>query len=347
METAPTTPTPARTPVGKVLGISLGLAVLVGVITLAFAWPSTDMGPGEVPIAVVGPPEAADQVAGQLDEAQPDGFDVISAADADAAIEMIEQREVYAALAIGPDGVNLYTASAASPGIARLVGGIADQIAAGMGEQAGQPGSVTVTTEDVAPLPANDPNGAGLGASAFPMAVGGIIIAALLGMNVRGSGRQIVGAVLAPLAVGATVAALLLYVLEAIEGDYLVVAGAVSLTLLAAAWAVLGLQKVFGRIGLILGAATIMLVGNPLSGMVTGPEMLPAPWGEFGQFLTPGAGATLLKSVAFFDNYGATTAVVVLASWLAGGIVLFTIGAVRAKVKAVGADASEPVGVAV
>lgn len=334
---------PKHTPIGRVIALSAGLALIVGVLTLAFAWPSADLGPNEVPIAVIGPDEAADQVQSQLDEAQPDGFDVTAVADAAEAETLIKEREVYAAFAITPESVDLYTASAASPTVTRLVTGIADQIAAQMSQAAGQPGSVQVAVEDVVPLPADDPNGAGLAASAFPMAMGGIVIAALISFTVRGSGRQVAAAILAPLAVGAGVAAMLMYVLEAIDGDYVAIAGALALTMAATAWGILGLAKLLGRAGFILGAVTVMLVGNPLSGMTGAPELLPAPWGAYGQFLSPGAGGTLVRSTAYFDGHGGETAVWVLAGWIVVGVVLFTIGAVRAKVKAVNAEESEAV----
>lgn len=338
--------TPGPTPIGRVIGLSAAAAVLVGLITLAFAWPSADMGPHEVPIAVIGPDAAAEQVQTRLDEAQPDGFDVTAAADVDEARTLIEERDAYAALAVAPEGVTAYTASAASPAVARLVTGIAEQIAAQMGQAAGLPGGVPVTVEDLVALPADDPNGAGLAASALPLAMGGILVAALIGLTVRGTGRQVAAAVLAPPAVGAGVAAVLLYVLESLDGDFLPVAGALALAMAATAWFIIGLVKLLGRAGLGIGAATVMLVGNPLSGMTSAPELLPAPWGELGQYLTPGAGGTLLRSTAYFDGHGASTAVWVLGAWLAAGAVLFIAGAVRAKVKGVGVEEPEKVEVA-
>jgi hypothetical protein len=334
--------TPKRTSLGRVIAVSAGLALIVGVLTLAFAWPSADLGPNEVPIAVIGPDEAADQVQSQLDEAQPDGFDVTAVADVAEAESLIKEREVYAALAITPESVDVYTASAASPTVARLVTGMGDQIAAQMSQAAGQPGSVQATVEDVVPLPADDPNGAGLAAAGFPMAMGGIVIAALITFTVRGSGRQVTAAILAPLAVGATVAAILMYVLEAVEGDYVAIAGALALTMAATTWALLGLAKLLGRAGFPIGAILVMLVGNPLSGMTGAPELLPAPWGAYGQFLSPGAGGTLVRSTAYFDGNGGDAAVWTLAAWIVTGVVLFTIGAVRAKVKGVTEEAREP-----
>jgi hypothetical protein len=338
--------TPKPTPIGRVIAISAGLALIVGVLTLAFAWPSADMGPNEVPIAVIGPDEAVAQVQSQLDEAQPDAFDVTGVADAAEAETLIKEREVYAAIAVTPESVDLYTASAASPTVTRLVTGLADQVAAQMSQAAGQPGSIQVNTEDLVALPADDPNGAGLAASAFPMAMGGIVIAALISFTVRGSGRQALAGILAPPAVGAGVAAILMYVLESIDGDFWAIAGALTLTMAATAWGILGLAKLLGRPGFILGAVIVMLVGNPLSGMAGAPELLPAPWGAFGQFLSPGAGGTLVRSTAYFDGNGGEAALLTLAAWVVAGVLLFTIGAVRAKVKGVSEVEREPVSAA-
>jgi hypothetical protein len=54
--------------------------------------------------------------------------------------------------------------------------------------------------------------------------------------------------------------------------------------------------------------------------------MLPQPWGEVGQWLPIGAGATLLRAVAYFDGHGAGTAVPVLAAYAIGGLILVLIG---------------------
>ena len=67
-----------------------------------------------------------------------------------------------------------------------------------------------------------------------------------------------------------------------------------------------------------MGALLALLLGNPLSGLNSAPELLPRGWGELGQLLPQGANATLLRSTAFFSGAGATTAIVVL-TLLGGG----------------------------
>jgi len=91
----------------------------------------------------------------------------------------------------------------------------------------------------------------------------------------------------------------------------------------------LGLGSLFGRVGLAVGALMALLLGNPLSGLNSAPEMLPSGWGTVGQWLPQGATATLLRSTAFFDGAGATAAIAVLSCWAVAGIGLIVLAAVR------------------
>jgi hypothetical protein len=76
--------------------------------------------------------------------------------------------------------------------------------------------------------------------------------------------------------------------------------------------------------------------------LTSAPEMLPQPWGVVGQFLPPGAGGTLLRSVAFFDGAGAAVPGWVLAAWAGVGLVLAAATeASRLRLPA-GAHAREP-----
>jgi hypothetical protein len=54
----------------------------------------------------------------------------------------------------------------------------------------------------------------------------------------------------------------------------------------------------------VAGAVIIVLIGNPLSGLTSAPELLPTPWGTAGQYLPPGASASLLRITAFFHRHG-------------------------------------------
>jgi hypothetical protein len=103
----------------------------------------------------------------------------------------------------------------------------------------------------------------------------------------------------------------------------------VALGIAAVVLPILGLVALLGPAGIGLGAAVMMLLGNPLSGAATAPEKLPSGWGAFGQLLPPGATGSLLRSVAFFDGAAAGGPVAVLATWAGAGLALMALGRLR------------------
>jgi len=299
-----------------VLGAVLGLTALLSLLLAAFAWPAANSAPHEVPLAVVAPAPVAPQVEQGLAEALgPDAFDVTRVPDRAAAVSAIEDREVYGALVLEPRGTQMLTASAASPAVAQLLG----QVATGLPVD---PAARAPQVIDVVPLPADDPRGAGLAAGALPLVIGGIAAAAVLTLRVRGTGRRLAGALAFAVAGGLAMTAILQLWLGSLEGDYWANSAVVTLAVAATATVILGMERLFGLAGLGLGAAVMLLLGNPLSGIASAPELLPSGWGAFGQLLPPGAAGTALRSVAFFDGAGASAPLLVLACWLVVGLTL-------------------------
>jgi hypothetical protein len=64
----------------------------------------------------------------------------------------------------------------------------------------------------------------------------------------------------------------------------------------------------------------------PFSGAVPAPRMPPEPAGTLGQWLPPGAGATLLRSVSFFDCAAALSPALILTWWAALGLGAVLVG---------------------
>jgi hypothetical protein len=89
-----------------------------------------------------------------------------------------------------------------------------------------------------------------------------------------------------------------------------------------------------------------VLVGNPLSGVSSAPELLPEPAGAIGQLLPPGAGGNLLRSTAFFDGAAASGPLVVLVAWVALGLVAAVVATLRRR-RPAPATSPRPVPVAV
>lgn len=286
------------------------IPVLVALALWAFAWPAARTAPRDLPLGVAGSATATASIEKQL--AHQDGaFEIHRYADEAAARDAIENRNVYGAIVATAQGPKLLTASAASPLVAQLL----QQSVAGQA-----PEGTSVTTVDVVPAPAEDPRGAALTSSVLPMGLAGVAtgsIVTLLGLR----GFRAVGTLTgAAVLVGLVAATLTHSWLGILSGDWWAEAGALSLSTLAVSGAVAGLAALVGPSGIGLGAFLVVLLGNPFSGASSAPEMLPDPVGTIGQWLPPGAGASLLRSVSFFDGAAATGPALTLAWWATLGL---------------------------
>ena len=313
---APATARP-KDSLAKVGLLVIGLTALVVTMLLAFALPATHTGAHGVPIGVVGSTGEVDQI-----RQQADGFDVTPYADQAAAREAILEREVDGALVLSGDGaVDTLVASAGSPSVATLV----QQLGQSVAEAAG--GQVSVT--DLRAFPADDPRGAGLSAGALPLALGGWIGAMVIMMMVHTPGRRVLAALGFAVVAGFVMTAMLRWVTGTFDDGYLLTSLGATLGIAATSIAVLGLRTLLGGAGLGIAAVVLILLGNPLSGLASAPELLPSPWGALGQLLPPGATGSLLRSLALFDGAGALHPLIVLGCWLLGGAALYALGVLR------------------
>jgi hypothetical protein len=306
----------------RATGIIVALIVVLAILAIAFALPAVRSKPHDIPIGAAGPTAASGQVADMLEQHAPGAFAITYYPGEAALRDAIRNRNVYGGISLGPDGRSLLIATGGSPMVAQML----TQIGNGIAQQAGTP----LHTEDLAPPTANDPRGAGLAASALPITLAGLLPAvALVLLLKREVWTRFIAAVVFAAGAGITIAALLRYVFGSIDQSIWGVAAGLTLGLLAAGLSMLGLGSLFGRAGLAVGALLALLLGNPLSGLNSAPEMLPSGWGTLGQWLPQGATATLLRSTAFFDGAGATTAIAVLTCWTVAGIGLIVLAAVR------------------
>ncbi|MFC9294620.1 ABC transporter permease [Streptomyces sp. NPDC057011] len=301
------------------------LTVSISLLLTAFAWPSVRSSVHDVPIAVAGPAPAVERITSVLDQRLPDGFTVTEVADTAAAVRLIRDRQVYGAIDLSSGTPQVITASAGSTAVAQTLNGIAT----GLGQAQGA--GTAAAARDLVPLPADDPRGTGLAAGSLPLVMGGLLAALLLTRLVRDGVRRVTGALAFAVTGGLAVAAILQFWFGSLDGSYWAKCGAIALTIAATSLTILGLESLLGYIGFGLGAAAMMLIGNPLSGTATAPEMLPGWSGTLGQLLPPGAGGRLLRSTAFFDGHGAAHSATVLATWLTLGTVLCLAGALRRR----------------
>jgi hypothetical protein len=294
------------------VGVAVGVVVLQSLLVAFFAWPAMRTAPRDLPVVVAGPTAAVATVEGQLDSLRPGGFAVRGVADEAAADQALRDRKAYAAFLPGTDGtMTIHVASAASPTVASL---LTQQLA-----------GAQVRVVDVVPVDAHDPRGGGLASAFLPMLLTAIVAAALLWQAVKTRWGRWLGVLLFASLAGLAEAAILQYGYAALPGNYLANAGVLVLLAAAIAGSVTGLASVFGRIGVALGALVVFVLGNPLSAITSAPELLPQPWGAIGQFLPPGAGGTLLRSVAYFDGAASATAAWTLAAWAFVGLALIAL----------------------
>jgi hypothetical protein len=306
----------------RATGIVLALAAVIVIVAIAFALPAARSAPHDVPIGAAGPQAASGQVADILEHNVPGAFELTYYPGEAALRDAIRNRDVYGGISFGPEGPTLFTATGGSPTVAQLLTQVGNGIAQHSGAQ--------LRTEDLAPPTTSDPRGAGLAASALPITLAGMLPAIALVLVLRHEvwTRFTAVVVFAGLA-GWGIAALLRYVLGSIDANFWGVAGGLSLGVLAMGLFMLGLGSLFGRVGLSIGGLLALLLGNPLSGLTSAPQLLPSGWGALGQWLPQGANATLLRSTAFFGGAGATMAIGVLACWALTGAALIIIAATR------------------
>jgi hypothetical protein len=270
--------------------------IIAALVLTLFAWPAARLGPRDLPVGVVG--------AGPALPAKK--FDVHQYADETDARSAIEDREIYGALA----GDKVLIATAASPAVAQMLTHAAE----------GRP------VEDVVPA---GPESSALAASVLPLVLAGIIVG-VLSIHLR---RRVTALFAGALLAGLSAALVVQSWLGVVDGDFWANSAALSLTVLAIGATVSGLESVLGKIGIALGALTMVFIGNPFSGVATAPEMIPA--GTFGQLLPPGAGGNLLRSTGFFDGAAAGGHVAVLAGWAAFGLALIALRQVMHVLKPV------------
>jgi hypothetical protein len=303
--------TSTRAPARRVIAVVVLVPVLTALALWAFAWPAARTAPRDLPLGVAGPVAATAQVEKRL--AQQEGaFEIHRYADEGAARDAVEDRTVYGAVVVTSQGTELLTASAASPFVAQLLQQVVTEQAAASGVQ--------VRTVDVVAAPKADPRGSVLNASVLPLALAGIAAgSAVTLLGLRGT-RAAVALVGAAALVGVVAAALAHNWLEVLTGNWWAEAGSLALATLAVSAAVAGLAALLGQAGTGIAAGVVMLLGNPFSGATTAPRVLPEPVGTIGQWLPPGAGTTLLRSVSFFDGAAATGPALTLTWWAALGL---------------------------
>ena len=322
-------PLAAHPPWRQLTIISVLLPLMIVLAVLAFAWPAARIAPRHLPVGLVGTGPASQQVLSGLTRSDPGGFDVQRYADEASARSAIEDRDVYGAFAVGAGGITVLEASAASPAVAQLLSTAGQRLAAERAAASGLPQhTVQVRDIDVVATAASDPRGLVLPSALLPMTICGVIMAAAIALvlGFRPAWRQIMALVVVSATAGLGAYLIAQGFLGALPHEAVATWAALSLTVLAIAATTAGLIALIGAAGLGLGILLMIFIGNPFSGVTSAPGLLPAPVGTIGQWLPPGAGASLLRSTAYFNGHGASGHLTVLIVWIVLGLAAIAIG---------------------
>jgi len=321
--------TPHRLTIGRkafeailppLIGGLLILAALIGLIGTAIKNPL----PHDIPMGLVGPAPAIQQLSGGFESKAPGAFQFHSYASVDAARAAIDARSVDGVLVLGDGGPRLILAGAAGDAVTGVISGAVTNAFRAQGQ--------AVTMETVHPFASGDAHGLILFFVVLAVLISTLVAQALVslrsdaGLRVR---LVMVGvfACLAPL-VGMGTAA---WIADGYGSGFWTATGLVGLAAAAIGAVVAGSARLLGAAGVGLAALVVVLLDLVASGGPLGSQLLP----DFYRWLAPGMPAGQLYSAVrgalYFDNAGLGMPIAVLGAWLAGGVVLIVLGELRAR----------------
>jgi hypothetical protein len=304
-------------PTPKAVALVL-LPALVLMLAFAFSYVGAfhEPTPHHVPVAVVGPPEAA----AQLNRLPGDPLDARQASTRSDALSQIDDREVYGAYEAATN--RLFVASAANRATAIALERTFDRIAAAQRRPA-------VRVTDVKPLPPKDPNGTAAFYAMIAWVFGGYIGATLIGLigSPRSRSTERAAARIGALAGFGIVAGILSVVLlrasfDVFSGHVVAISAIAALTIFASGAATAGIQAAAGPAGTGLVIVVFVILGNAASGGPFARPLLPGLWRTIGGLLPPGASVDLARSALFFDGARVAGPILVLVGWAALGTLL-------------------------
>ena len=302
---------------GATAALVATLALALTGVLLVFSWTAARTAPHHVPVAVAGPHALAEAGARGLAASRPGALDVRVLPDEAAGRAALRERQVYGVVLLEDQGLRLLVASAASPRVRE------ELVSVLSGVQARSQGT-TLQVEDVVPAPADDPDGAVPAAALLALGCAAVAAGIVVPRQV-GRRRDVPVALVAFALAGGVGAELVLHpVLRALTGDVAAEGGVLALAVLAVSAATAGAGLLARQVGGPAAAVVLVVLGYPVAGLATAPELVPSPWGAIGRLLPLGAAGTALRDVSFFPAAAPTWPVLLLAGWAVAGLAAVT-----------------------
>lgn len=289
--------------------------VLIGLIGTAIKNPQ----PHDIPVGLVGPAPAVQQISSSFATAAPGAFDFTTFASENDARAALDTRTVDGVLILGSASPHLIIAGAAGDGVTGVITAAFTNVFKAQG--------ATLTVETVHPFASGDAHGLIL----FFVVVATLISTLASQAVLFATGRNLrIGAKLSLIfvygaLVGMTAMGMAAWIAGGYGDGFWAAAGLDALASIAIGAVVAGLVRLLGTPGIGL-AALLMVLSLVSSGGPVGSQLLPdfyralAPWTTAGQLY----GA--LRDALFFDGAALATPIAVLGGWLVVGLLLTVIG---------------------
>jgi len=301
-----------------VIGLLI-VVVLIGLIGSAIKNPQ----PHDIPVGLVGPAPAVQQISSSFATAAPGAFDFTTFASEQDARAALDARTVDGVLILGTSSPHLIIAGAAGDGVTGVI--------TGAFTNAFKAQRAALTVETVDPFASGDAHGLILFFVVLATLISTLASQAVLftmGKNLKISSRLAVTVVYGVL-VGLTSMGMAAWIAGGYGDGFWAAAGLDALASIAIGAVVGGLARILGAAGIGL-AALLMVLSLVSSGGPVGSQLLPdfyralAPWATAGQLYSA------LRGVLFFGGAALATPIEVLTGWLVVGVVLIGIGELAA-----------------
>ncbi|MEY9849991.1 DUF3533 domain-containing protein [Streptacidiphilus sp. MAP5-3] len=288
--------------------------------------------PHKASIGVVAPTAAQGKIVHQLNAIPGQPLDAKAVTSEAEAVRQIKDQTLYSAFIPNPAGTHdrLLVASASSASLATALEKTMTQVDATQHR--------TITVQDVVPVSSHDQNGLTSFYLAIGWCVGGYLVASILGIsggarpaNPRRATIRLGALALYSIAAGLGGAIIVGPVLGALPAGILALWGIGSLLVFAVGACSMALQCFLGIAGIGAAVLIFVILGNPSSGGVYAPPMIPPFWRAIGPWLPNSAGTSLNRSYAYFDGTHTTFPWLVLVAWAIVGLALTLLGSVVRK----------------
>ncbi|MDN6158697.1 MAG: ABC transporter permease [Brevibacterium sp.] len=304
--------------IGRTAAIFIMPLLFVGMMITGYLGTMHSPTANDMPVVVAGSDSKAADMKFALDGSEPDALDVETVADAHTAREMVYERDASAAVVVKGDNATLYTAGGAGAQQATTVTGLV--------MPALQDEGLEVSTQDLAPLPDNDPTGLG---AMFLMT--SIVMAGYLPFSgLRSNSPELLKfkRIVPILGAWAAVIAGLVWtvtcpILDVVDvKDTVAILGIAWLGVFAISCMQLFITRVVGALGVLLGILLLMVLGMPSSNMAMPVYTMPPFFRFTHDFLPMPAIGESLRSVLYFNGSGVTGYLLVLAIGAVVGLLL-------------------------